>query len=75
MTSDESGAAAGPDVEAIRRKSVRRRQVVAALLMAAAAAAFWGASRLTWATGSAEEVQAYRKVFGVEGVKGAPVTV
>lgn len=27
------------------------------------------------ATGSAEEVQAYRKVFGVEGVKGAPVTV
>lgn len=72
MTSDESGAAAGPDVEAIRRKSVRRRQVVAALLMAAAAAAFWGASRLTWATVSAEDGLSPQRAFEVNGGDWSP---
>lgn len=72
MTSAESGAAAGPDVEAIRRKSVRRRQVVAALLMAAAAAAFWGASRLTWATVSAEDGLSPQRAFEVNGGDWSP---
>ncbi|MFE0749885.1 TIGR02234 family membrane protein [Gordonia sp. NPDC058843] len=67
-----SGAGAGLDVEALRRKSVRRLQVVAAVLMAAAAAAFWGASRMTWATISAEDGLSPQRAFEVNGGDWSP---
>ncbi|MFT4395177.1 TIGR02234 family membrane protein [Gordonia lacunae] len=76
MTSAESGAepgaGSGPDAEALRRKSVRRLQVIAALLMAAAAAAFWGASRMTWATVSAEDGLSPQRAFEVNGGDWSP---
>ncbi|WP_055476582.1 TIGR02234 family membrane protein [Gordonia sp. HS-NH1] len=72
MTSAEPGAGAGPDAEALRRKSVRRMQVLAAVLMAAAAAAFWGASRLTWATVSAEDGLSPQRAFEVNGGDWSP---
>ncbi len=70
MTRDEPGA--GPDAEAVRRKSVRRLQVVAAVLMAATAAAFWGASRMTWATISAEDGLSPQRAFEVNGADWSP---
>ncbi|PKZ66588.1 TIGR02234 family membrane protein [Gordonia terrae] len=70
MTSAEPGT--GPDAETTRRRSVRRLQVIAALLMAAAAAAFWGASRMTWATVSAEDGLSPQRAFEVNGGDWSP---
>nr|WP_223204754.1 TIGR02234 family membrane protein [Gordonia jinghuaiqii] len=47
-------------------------QIVAALLMAAAAAAFWGASRMTWATISAEDGLSPQRAFEVNGADWSP---
>ncbi|MCH5641502.1 MULTISPECIES: TIGR02234 family membrane protein [unclassified Gordonia (in: high G+C Gram-positive bacteria)] len=60
------------DVEALRRKSVRRRQGLAALLLVAAALAFWAASRMTWATASAEDGLAPQRDFVVKGADWSP---
>ncbi|MEO9329990.1 TIGR02234 family membrane protein [Gordonia sp. B21] len=46
--------------------------MVAAILMAATAAAFWGASRLTWATVSAEDGLSPQRAFDVTGADWSP---
>ncbi len=61
-----------PDAETMRRKGVRRLQVIAALLMAATAAAFWGSSRMTWATISAEDGLSPQRAFEVNGGDWSP---
>ncbi|KAF0968232.1 MULTISPECIES: TIGR02234 family membrane protein [Gordonia] len=55
-----------------RPKSSRRPQIIAAILMAATAAAFWGASRLTWATVSAEDGLSPQRAFDVKGSDWSP---
>ncbi|GAC83335.1 Trp biosynthesis-associated membrane protein [Gordonia paraffinivorans] len=50
----------------------RRPQIIAAILMAATAAAFWGASRLTWATVSAEDGLSPQRAFDVKGSDWSP---
>ncbi|WP_374112747.1 Trp biosynthesis-associated membrane protein [Gordonia sp. C13] len=53
-------------------KSSRRPQMIAAILMLATAAAFWGASRLTWATVSAEDGLSPQRAFDVKGADWSP---
>ncbi|GAB84600.1 TIGR02234 family membrane protein [Gordonia rubripertincta] len=73
MTSAEHPAESSqPGASKTGPKSSRRPQMIAAILMLATAAAFWGASRLTWATVSAEDGLSPQRTFDVKGSDWSP---
>ncbi len=73
MTSaDQPADSSQPVSSQPKPKSARRPQMIAAVLMLATAAAFWGASRLTWATVSAEDGLSPQRAFDVKGADWSP---